>query len=364
VSHRTARPETAQPPTGPRLQLFLGPEVSLAGELVEGAAPAVFEAPVLRPQDLSVSHGFAIRREHLEEMAAAYDPQIEEAVLNFDHDMKGPAHGFVEELQMRGEVLWARFSRLSTDAVEAIRSGRWPRRSSELVRKHPATGGWYYTGCALLGAARPAIWGISQQGVLLSGNPVEVVDLGAPMTAPDGATHQEADTMPIELAGEPEPVETPEPETLAAPDDQVTKLQAELAAERAKSRRLEARARAASDLEKLGARVTPAMRRAGLPALLEELAAADAPQTVTLSAGDGAPREAAVYDALLSVLQACPEAEILSHAPLAAREAEEAARLALDNGTPEELAVRERYGITPERAVELRRKFPRAFSTN
>ena len=84
MSHRTARPETAQPPTGPRLQLFLGPEVSLGGELVEGATPAAFEAPVLRPQDLSTSHGFAIRRENLEEMAAAYDPAIEEAVLNFD----------------------------------------------------------------------------------------------------------------------------------------------------------------------------------------------------------------------------------------------------------------------------------------
>ena len=367
MSHRTARPETAQPPTGPRLQLFLGPEVSLGGELVEGAAPAAFEAPVLRPQDLSESHGIEIRREHLEEMAAAYDPAVEEATLNFDHAWEGPAHGFAEKLWVKGEELWARFTRLSTEAVEAIRSGQWPRRSSELVRKHPATGGWYYTGCALLGAARPAIWGMGQ-GQLLSGNPVEVVDLGAPMTAPDGAPHQEADTMPIELAGEPEPVETitapAEPETLAAPDDQVTKLQAELAAERAKSRRLEARSRAAADLEKLGARVTPAMRRAGLPALLEELAAADTPQTVTLSAGDGAPRESAVYDALLAVLQACPEAQMLSAPPLAAREAEEAARLALDNGTPEELAVRERYGITPERAVELRRKFPRAFSTN
>ncbi|OQC39618.1 MAG: hypothetical protein BWX64_01607 [Acidobacteria bacterium ADurb.Bin051] len=360
MSHRTE-------PTDPKSQqptpLYLAPEESLAAGLVEGGESPAYECVVLRPQDLTATHGVEIRPEHLQLLADSYDPKVEEATLNFDHAWEGPAHGFAEKLWVKGQELWARFTRLSQEAVEAIRSGRWPRRSSEFVRSHPATGDWYYTGCALLGAQRPAIWGMGQ-GHLLSGSPVEVVDLGSPATDPAAADPKEDPPMPIQLDGEPEPVSAPEPETLAAPDDQVTKLQTELAAERARSRRLEARARAAADVATLGTRVTPAMLRAGLPALLEELAAAESPKTVTLAAGDGEPHEATVYDALLDVLRAAPEAGLLASEPLAGRAAEEAARLALDTRTPEERAICERHGISPERAVELRRKFPRAFANN
>jgi hypothetical protein len=353
VSHRNP----TDPPQTPPTALYLAPEETLAGRLDESPGDAVaWECPVLRAMDLTSSHGVDIRPEHLRAMADSYRPEIEEATLNFDHAWEGPAHGFAEKLWVQGEELWARFVRLSAEALAAIRSGRWPRRSSEFVRQHPATGGPYYTGCALLGARRPAVWGMGH-GVLLSGLSVEVVDLGASATDPAPGEPQK-ETIPMTNEAAP----AAEPETLAAPDDQVTRLQAELAAERSRTRRLEARARASADLTELGDRVTPAMRRAGLPALLEELAAASEPATVQLAAGDGESTEATVYDALLAVLRALPEATLLAAAPLAGAEAEEAARLALDARTPEERTVCDRHGITPERAVELRRKFPRAFA--
>ncbi len=130
--------------------------------------PAAFEAPVLRPLDLTSTHGVAIELRHLEQMVATYDPvKIEAAALNFDYAWGGPAHGFAARLWLAGETLWARFEQLSAEAVSAIRSGQWPRRGAALTTRHAATGGWYFTGLALLGNASPAVWGLGP-GKLLS----------------------------------------------------------------------------------------------------------------------------------------------------------------------------------------------------
>lgn len=130
--------------------------------------PAAFEAPVLRPIDLTSTHGVSIQLSHLEQMAASYDPaRVEAATLNFDYAWGGPAHGLCSRLWLVGSVLWARFDRLSAEAVEALRSGQWPRRGATISTRHAATGGWYFTGLALLGAASPAVWGLGP-GKLLS----------------------------------------------------------------------------------------------------------------------------------------------------------------------------------------------------
>src|SRR6185295_98774 len=57
-------------------------------------------------------------------------------------------------------ALWVRYIDLDPATVELVRSKRYTRRSAEIAFSHPVTGGWYLTGCALLGNARPAIAGL------------------------------------------------------------------------------------------------------------------------------------------------------------------------------------------------------------
>src|SRR5262245_56064129 len=135
------------------------PAADHIAELAAGEAP-ILEFPALKPVDLTESHGIDITLQRLEEMAAAYDPAVEMASLNLDHNYGGPSLGWCERIWLQEGALWVRYIDLDPPTVELIRARRYTRRSAELALCHPVTGGWYFTGCALLGNARPAVAGL------------------------------------------------------------------------------------------------------------------------------------------------------------------------------------------------------------
>ena len=271
------------------------PTVGFTAASVAGDAPAL-EFPALIPVDLTESHGIVITPQRLQEMAAAYDPAVEMASLNLDHNWGGPSLGWCERVWLKDAALWVRYVDLDPATVERGRGKRYTRRSAEIALSHPVTGGWYLTGCALLGNARPAIPGLP---------PVTLCRPQYVLT-----TRKEIPPMP-----DPE-AETPTPEGQA----ELAALRAQVAeGAQALSTLLRQRAELEADrrLTQLGARVTPAMAKLARP-LLVELLAQRQPATVTLQADPAKPAaEVTVAEQLFQILAAVPAVEALTTGRLA-----------------------------------------------
>ena len=161
----------------PGVVTLLAPDFDLRlneqGELAEWA--------VAKPVDLTSTHKVNITLERLHEMAATYDPvNIEAAAINFDHADEGPAEGWVESLAVRDGMLWVKPIRLSAEVVQGVRESRYQRASIEFTTNHPETGGWYFNGLAVLGAAKSAIKGLPP---LRLSAPRYVLDLSESETA-------------------------------------------------------------------------------------------------------------------------------------------------------------------------------------
>ena len=267
-------------------------------------------------------------------MAAAYDPAVEMASLNLDHNWGGPSLGWCERLWLQDAALWVRYIDLDPTTVELIRSKRYTRRSAEIALSHPVTGGWYFTGCALLGNARPAVAGLPPvtlcrpQYVLTARKEIPMPDTDPPTpTPPDSAVHRT-----LRPAGHPE---------------QLAILRAQVA-EGAQALSTLLRQRAELDVDRrlalLGARVTPAMAKLARP-LLVELLADRTPATLKLQADPSKPAvDVSIAEQILQILAAVPAVEALT-----------AGRLADPANT--DPAARPAGALTPEREAELEQKY-------
>lgn len=290
-------------------------------------APAL-EFPALVPVDLTESHGIVITPQRLQEMAAAYDPAVEMASLNLDHNWGGPSLGWCERVWLQDTALWVRYIDVDPETVELIRGKRYTRRSAEIALSHPVTGGWYLTGCALLGNARPAIPGLP---------PVT-------LCRPQYVLTSRKETPPMPETE----VETPAPEgqaELAALRAQVAEGAQALATLLRQRAELEADRR----LTQLGSRVTPAMTKLARP-LLVELLAQRQPATVKLHADPAKPAvEVSIAEQLLQILAAVPAVEALTAGCLA-------------GNTETDPQPQVPGGLSPEREAELEQKY--RFSTS
>lgn len=328
-------------------------------------AGRAMECAVLRPIDLSATHGVNITAEILQQMVDSYDPAFEAAPLNFDHAWGGPSHGWCSKVWLAGETFWARFEQLSQEAVDAIASGRWPRRSSEFYLQHPQAKVPYFIGLALLGNSSPAVPGLPA-AQLLSRPITRLIQIpGAEGSAPAAAlgTGQKETQMPDQNTAPPaaadapaapatnEPVTPVEPVNLSAEREALRAEREQLRAELATARRTRAEASVDKLVTELGARVTPAMLRAGLRETLIDLAAAETPAVVHLTA-DGKPVEKPLFDTLAAILKAAPEVKVLGAAPLAAADPE-----GDDTRAAGTVALHERHGLSKERLAELQRKY-------
>jgi hypothetical protein len=292
-----------------------------------GAAPPALEFPALVPVDLTESHGIDITLQRLEEMAAAYNPAVEMASLNLDHNWGGPALGWCERVWIQDAALWVRYVDLDPATVELIRTKRYTRRSAEIALSHPVTGGWYFTGCALLGNARPAVAGLPPvtlcrpQYVLTVRKETPVPDTEAVSdTPPEPTGHQELAALRAQVAEGAQALST------------LLRQRAELDADRR--------------LTQLGARVTPAMAKLARPLLVELLAQRN-PATVKLQADASKPIsgavETSIAEHILQILAAVPPVEALT-----------AGRIADTDSDP---AARPAGALTPEREAELEQKY-------
>jgi hypothetical protein len=297
-------------------------------------APAVLEFPALVAVDLTETHGINITPERLAEMAAAYNPAIEMASLNLDHNWGGPSLGWCERIWLQDSALWVRYTDLDPATVELVRAKRYTRRSAEIALSHPSTGGWYFTGCALLGNARPAVAGLP---------PVTLCRPQYVLTAP-----KETPVPEVDPPAPPPPADPPATLTLAAETELAT-LKAQVA-EGAQAVAALLRQKAELDVERrlalLGARVTPAMAKLARP-LLVELLADRHPATVKLQQADptkpavDAFIEIPIAEHLLQILAAVPAVEALTTGRLA-------------DADP---ATRTTSSLTPEREAELEQKY-------
>jgi hypothetical protein len=297
-------------------------------ELAAGDALAL-EFPALVAVDLTESHGINITLQRLQEMAGAYDPAVEMASLNLDHNWGGPSLGWCERVWLQDAALWVRYIDLDPATVELVRSKRYTRRSAEIALSHPVTEGWYLTGCALLGNARPAIPGLP---------PVTLCRPQYVLTARKETPMPEDDP----------PATPPPPESPPAVPSGETELAALRAqvAEGAQALSTLLRQRAELDVDRrlaqLGARVTPAMAKLAKPLLVELLADRN-PATVKLQADPAKPAvEVSIAEQVLQILAAVPAVEALT-----------AGRMA----DADPAAARPPGALTPEREAELEQKY-------
>jgi hypothetical protein len=380
-----------KPPATSRGQILFAPSIELPHRFAANSDRAM-ECAVLRPIDLTVTHGVNVLMETIEAMAKDYNPAFEAGALNFDHSWGGPAHGLSPRIWVNGEFLWCRMEQLSDEAIRGISTGQWPRRSSEFWMSHPQTNRPYWCGLALLGSATPAVPGLPP-AVLLSQRPIyrlistgSVVEPSAPdassqgvpskeeamkkktAAAPSGAENETPETSTPETPS-PE-VETPEgdetPETPApAQPAEASATPAQLAHERkllqqereaSRKERLAAkqeRAEASVDklFTRLGTRVPPAAVKASRQ-LLVALASQLTPVTLKLSVS-GKEQEVGIYEQVVSLLESLPENKFVNGPRLA-----EVTPGELAEAGPEAAAANSRAGITPERRAELAAKYP------
>jgi hypothetical protein len=313
-------------------------EIALAAApAAAGEASAVLQFPALIPVDLTDTHGLNITPGRLAEMAAAYNPSIEMASLNLDHNWGGPSLGWCERVWLQDNALWVRYTDLDPTTVDLIRTKRYTRRSAEIALSHPVTGGWYFTGCALLGNARPAVAGLPPVTLC---RPQYV--LTTVLTTPKETPVSETDPPP----SPPPPPENPAAIALSG-ETELAALRAQVA-EGAQALSTLLRQRAELDVDRrlalLGARVTPAMAKLARP-LLVELLADRTPATVKLQADPAKPpADTSIAEHILQILAAVPAVEALTAGRLA--DADPAARTAGALTTEREAELEQKYRFT------------------
>jgi pyruvate/2-oxoglutarate dehydrogenase complex dihydrolipoamide acyltransferase (E2) component len=346
-------------PAAGLVTMLVTPAEALSLELPVTDGAPVLETPVLSPIDLTDTHGVDFTLPRLEEIVAAYDPAIETATLTFDHAYGGPTHGRCESLWLANGVMFCRYVDLSTDAVEGIRQRRWTRRSGEFLVNHPVTNGFYFTGLALLGKSRPAVPGLPplQEGLKMGGGIQRLHH------RPFFIFQKEQPAMAVP-SPDPAPASPPaqpaQPPAVAAEAPATVQLAAELEQLRAgvalvsQLRRQNAELQAEKNIQQLGARVTPAMRRTLQP-LLTHLMAQEAPQTIKLSHSEGGQtveKEIAVADAILQILSAVPSFEALNLGELANEDGPPA-----DIRPADVVALHGSHGLTSDRYSQLQSKY-------
>ena len=385
---------TAREAISPRtVELVVAPDVDLS----ESSSPLAWQ--VLKPVDANYTRrpgrpGVDITTEVLEEMALSYDPSVDQAPINIDHNRGGGAFGWIRNVWTEDGFLYVEPEHLSPELSEGIRERRFQRVSAELDREHPETGGWYFSGLAVLGANKPIIKGLKP--IHLSEGeadepPFRTLHLSE---APRFRTLNPEDDM-APPKHETKPNDPPSPPPAAPPTldlssaislaEGETITLGDLLADRARVTeqaqqvssaldRLhlsEATTHIRSSLDELGDRLNLKARRELEPVLLALACGGDGGrhQTIELSeAGDDGKTSTVTVDAVDAVLGA------LRHLPTfelagdlgsmhLADEDDPNAPKARDRRTPEQRAIDLAEGITDELALEIQQTFPTSFTT-
>lgn len=74
-----------------------------------------------------------ISENDLKEIARNYSPAYHEAPLTLDHKIEGSALGWIDKVIAKGKELWVSFSKVSDEARELTKEGRYKRPSIEIA---------------------------------------------------------------------------------------------------------------------------------------------------------------------------------------------------------------------------------------
>ena len=102
----------------------------------------------------------------LQAAAQAYNANFHEAPLVIGHPTtNAPAFGWVSRLNVNGDVLTADFKQVDDDLVDLVKQGRYKKVSASFYPpthpSNPVQGSWYLRHVGFLGAAAPAVKGLS-----------------------------------------------------------------------------------------------------------------------------------------------------------------------------------------------------------
>lgn len=197
--------------------------------------------------------------------ASAYDPARHEAPLVVGHPSDNhPAWGWVSGLSAQGDDLSATPRDVAAEFAEAVRARRYSKISASFwPPAHPANpvpGVWSLRHVGFLGAAVPAVLGLS---------PVALADGG------EGLVTIEADPIDFSSPADPAtPTEPPMPDSVAAPPaDPTADFAAREAALTALQTDLTAREAAIAEREKAAAAQAEALRRTEIASFIGGLVA-------------------------------------------------------------------------------------------
>lgn len=112
-------------------------------------------------------HGveYHITADHLAQVARCYDPSKHEAPCVIGHPKtNAPAYGWVHGLRADGDLLIADVGQLEPAFAEAVKAGRWKKRSAAFLLPdspgNPTPGQYYLNHVGFLGAQAPAVKGL------------------------------------------------------------------------------------------------------------------------------------------------------------------------------------------------------------
>jgi len=74
-----------------------------------------------------------ITEAHLQEIAKNYSTTYHEAPLTLDHKREGGSYGWIDKVVAKGKELWVSFSKISEEAVNFTKEGKYKRPSIEIA---------------------------------------------------------------------------------------------------------------------------------------------------------------------------------------------------------------------------------------
>lgn len=132
---------------------------------MDATAPLAIE--IFRAGRHTDMHGrqFEISAADLADIASRYDPAAHEAPLVIGHpQLNAPAYGWVQGLRAQGDTLLADAHQVDAAFAEAVKAGRWKKRSAAFLLPHapdnPTPGQYYLQHVGFLGAQVPAVKGL------------------------------------------------------------------------------------------------------------------------------------------------------------------------------------------------------------
>lgn len=186
--------------------------------------------------------------------AAAYDPARHEAPLVVGHPQTNePAHGWAVSLAARGPDLYAQPRDVSPALADAVRAGRYGKISASFwPPKHPdnpAPGAWSLRHVGFLGAAVPAVLGLTPPELSADADGCVTLEFAADPAAPQSPDPDPDPAPDVAPAQEPPAMADPSNPAvpavdLAAQEARLVELQASLTAQSAQLAEREAALRA------------------------------------------------------------------------------------------------------------------------